>query len=76
MPRRLVFDFGALRAVSCILADADRTYAEVPVPEILPSESFIVRDENGVIPAKKYDLEIKDGKLFVNLSHGMAILLR
>lgn len=42
----------------------------------LTADKVVVRDEDGVIPAKKYDLEIKDGKLFVNLTHGMAILLR
>ena len=42
----------------------------------LTADKVVVRDEDGVIPAKKYDLEIRDGKLFVNLTHGMAILLR
>ena len=42
----------------------------------LTADKVVVRDEDGVIPAKKYDLEIRNGKLFVNLTHGMAILLR
>ena len=40
--RPLRLDLGGAKPTSCCIVDADRTWEEVPVPDILPPRSFIV----------------------------------
>ena len=40
--RPLRLDLGGAKPTSCCIVDADLTWEEVPVPDILPPRSFIV----------------------------------